>query len=244
MNNKTHVFDWLPAYALGSLDPGEQAQVEAHLAGCEVCQRELQAFQGVVSELPLATPMHAAPPRLRQAILERVSQAVPQVRAADNPPRQPVSFLARVRRALAAPIPTWGLVGALVVVVALLAINVALVRRVAAVPSNDFRIIELNGTAIAPGASAWVVMSDNGQSGTLITEGLPALKPGQQYQLWLTKDGERDNGGVFTVDGSGYGSLWVYTQEPLIGYKQFGVTVEPQGGSSAPTGNKVLGGSQ
>jgi anti-sigma-K factor RskA len=38
--------------------------------------------------------------------------------------------------------------------------------------------------------------------------------------------------------------MWVYTTHPLVDYQQFGVTVEPLGGSPAPTGNKVLGGSQ
>jgi anti-sigma-K factor RskA len=122
------------------------------------------------------------------------------------------------------------------------AINLMMFQRLAAAPGNDFRVIRLAGTTAAPQASAWVVMSGDGRAGTLITEWLPALPPDKEYQLWLTKDGQRTNGGTFWVDDKGYASLWVDTKEPLVDYKQFGVTIEPKGGSPGPTGKKVLGG--
>ncbi len=131
-------------------------------------------------------------------------------------------------------------------VIALLAINLILLQRTtstAASPGSDFRVVQLTGTSYAHEASAWVVMSGDGQAGTLITQWLPPLQPDQQYQLWMTKDGKRTSGGVFSVDQRGYASMWVYTSEPLSDFHQFGVTVEPAGGSPAPTGNKVLGGS-
>ncbi len=239
MTSEIHVLDWLPAYALGSLDEGEKAQVEAHLASCALCQRELEAYRAVVAELPLAVPLHEPPARLRQAILQKAARA-PKT----SPVRPRLSLWERMRRSLATPIPTWGLLGALVVVVALLAINVLLLQRVASSPGNAFHVIPLTGTTFAPQASAWVVMSDDGRAGTLITEWLPPLKPDQQYQLWMMQDGKRSNGGVFSVDDRGYASMWVYTTRPLVDFQQFGVTVEPMGGSPAPTGNKVLGGNQ
>jgi anti-sigma-K factor RskA len=243
MTSEIHVLDWLPAYALGCLDEGEKAQVEAHLASCALCQRELEVYRAVVAELPLATPLREPPPRLRQAILQKAALA-PRERHRTAPVRTRLSLLERFRRSLATPVPTWGLLGALVLVVALLAINVVLLQRMASSPGNAFHVIQLTGTTSAPQASAWVVMSDDGRAGTLITEWLPPLKPDQQYQLWMMMDGKRSNGGVFNVDDRGYSSMWVYTTLPLVDYQQFGVTVEPMGGSPAPTGNKVLGGSQ
>ena len=241
MSNEMHVLDWLPAYALGSLDQEEKAQVEIHLRSCDLCQRELQAYQAVVEELPLAAPQREPPPGLRQAIMARANSNA--MRTPAVPERKP-SFWEQLRRSFSKPVPTWGLVGALVVVVALIAINVMLLQRVAAAPGNDFRVVDMNSTAYAPGADAWIVMSNDGRAGTLITEWLPPFKANQQYQLWLIKDGQRTNGGVFSVDSWGYASLWVDTKEPLADYQQFGVTVEPLGGSPAPTGEKVLGGSQ
>jgi anti-sigma-K factor RskA len=241
MATDSHVMDWLPAYALGSLEQEEKAQVETHLRQCSVCQRELQAYQSVVDQLPLTTPLVPPPPRLRQAILHRAAQSAAHRPAAPVSPAQP-SLLGRLRRSLASPIPAWSLVGALVVLIALVALTFAQAQRLAVAPSPNFRVIQLAGTSSAPQASAWVVVSDDGRAGTLITEWLPPLPADKEYQLWLVKDGKRTNGGVFWVDDKGYASMWVNTKEPLISFKQFGVTVEPKGGSPAPTGNKVLGG--
>jgi anti-sigma factor RsiW len=46
--------DWIDRYLDGDLDPGEQARFEDHLAGCQVCQRELaqtRALFGVLGNL-------------------------------------------------------------------------------------------------------------------------------------------------------------------------------------------------
>jgi len=64
----------------------------------------------------------------------------------------------------------------------------------------------------------------------------------KQYQLWLISDGEKANGGVFSVNQEGYGNLLVVSSKPLTEYSAFGITVVPEGGSPGPTGVKVLGG--
>jgi anti-sigma-K factor RskA len=113
--------------------------------------------------------------------------------------------------------------------------------------------IALSGTQAAPAATGLIVISLDGHHGTLVVDRLPELDEAQQYQLWLIKDGQRDlwlikdgqrdNGGVFSVSHEGYGSVWLDSPQPLVDYSAFGVTVEPAGGSSGPTGEKVLGGS-
>jgi anti-sigma-K factor RskA len=87
-----------------------------------------------------------------------------------------------------------------------------------------------------------LVVSQDGEHGTLVVDGLPALDEMSQYQLWLIRDEQRTNGGIFSVDEEGYGNLWVSSPEPLLSYSAFGITVEPAGGSPGPTGVKVLGG--
>ena len=81
----------------------------------------------------------------------------------------------------------------------------------------------------------------DGDHGTLVVDSLAPLGQDQQYQLWLIQDGERTDGGVFSVNPEGYGSLWVETPQPLSSYSAFGITIEPAGGSPGPTGDKVLG---
>jgi hypothetical protein len=52
-----HVSEWLNAYLDGELTGGRLQQVEAHLAGCEACQTELESLQGLsalLHEVPAA----------------------------------------------------------------------------------------------------------------------------------------------------------------------------------------------
>jgi anti-sigma-K factor RskA len=104
------------------------------------------------------------------------------------------------------------------------------------------RVITLTGTASVPGASGLIVASMDGLHGTLVVDNLPVLDKNHAYQLWLIKDGQRTSGGVFSVGPDGYGALWVTAPKPLLDYPNFGVTIEPAGGSPGPTGEKVLGG--
>ncbi len=242
MIGERHVLEMLPAYALGSLDAEEKSGVEEHLGECPACQRELEAYQAVAAQLPLAVPLQTPPPRLRQAILDRAGQVSPASRRSGARAGPRPALLQRLGRSLRAPAPAWALVGVALLAVVLLGFNLVLLRQVASPPASAFRVIQLAGTDSAPQASAWMVVSADGRSGTLIAQGLPALPPGQQYQLWLNRNGQRASGGVFSVDAAGYASEWVYTPVPLADFKQFGVTVEPQGGSPAPTGARVLAG--
>jgi anti-sigma-K factor RskA len=103
------------------------------------------------------------------------------------------------------------------------------------------QVVAMLGTEVAPAATGMLVISEDGEYGTLVVDGLPALDPAHQYQLWLIRDGQRTSGGLFSVNPEGYGSLWVSSPEPLSSYPAFGITVEPVGGSTGPTGEKVLG---
>ena len=84
--------------------------------------------------------------------------------------------------------------------------------------------------------------STSGQAALLCVYGMPALPSDKAYQLWLIKDGKRENGGVFQVSDNGFGFLMVKPAHPLTDYSSVGITVEPIGGSPAPTSPRVLGG--
>ena len=79
-----HVSDYLPAFALGSLDPDEQQLVTAHLAQCASCRLELEDYERVVTLLPLAAAEAIPSPSLKKRLMERVaapqSQSAPQKR--------------------------------------------------------------------------------------------------------------------------------------------------------------------
>lgn len=238
-NFEEHVSDLLPGYALACLDEAEVAQVKEHLAACTACRAELRTYQALADQLPLAAPQVEPPGRVKAAVMDRIQA---QTRPATRPQPFPSwwqAFSGWARQLT----PAWSL-ASLVLVLALAASNLLLWRQVDRMSRQQpaLRVVNLAGTGPAPAASAVLVISLDGQHGTLVADDLPNLPDEQQFQLWLIdKDGQRTSGGVFSVR-DGYGSVWVGSPEPLASYPAFGVTIEPAGGSPAPTGEKVLGG--
>lgn len=235
-----HVLELLPAYALECLDEEEITTVSEHLARCPACQAEFQAYQTVADQLALAAPEAAPPPRLKRQILERVEPPRPRPVGEPRP-----SWWQQLAGMFGRAAPAWGAV-ALVLVVVLAASNLWLWQRLDGASTmttpGGMQVIALAGTDVAPDGAGTLVISADGEYGTLIVDGLPGLDEDQQYQLWLIRDGQRTSGGVFSVNEEGYGALWISSPEPLSSYPAFGITIEPAGGSPGPTGEKVLGG--
>ena len=231
-----HVEDQIPAYVLGCLDEAGKQQVAEHLAGCKQCQQELACYQDLADQLPLAL-VQSDPPAGVKARLMQQAAAQPAAGKLEKPG-------ARWGRlsALLQPIrPGWALAG-LAVILLLAASNLLLWRQVNQLKQSSLPVIALAGTDYAPQAAGSIVVSRDGQHGALVVDGLQPLGPDQQYQLWLIKAGERTNGGIFSVDEHGYANLYIESALPLAGFDGFGITIEPAGGSPAPSGQKVLGG--
>jgi anti-sigma-K factor RskA len=246
MATNDHVYDLIPAYALDCLDPVEVTQVTEHLAGCSECQAELRAYQAVVDQLPLAAPDMQPSVSTKEGLMRRIQSSVQSdMPSQAHPTEAKPSLWLRMSDWLQKSSPAWGLAGMALIAV-LLVSNLVLIGQVSALKTaggeTALQVINLAGTSNTPQATGVIIMSKNGEQGTLVVDRLPALDPNHQYQLWLNKAGERDSGGVFSVDNAGYASLWVWSPDPLADYTSFGITVEPKGGSPGPTGQKVLGG--
>lgn len=121
-----------------------------------------------------------------------------------------------------------------------------LARREAQPPqlaAPDTRAVTLAGTKAARGARGNLLYDDRTGSITLYASGLPPAPPGKAYQLWLIAGRKPVSGGVFTTDQAGRASL---RGQALTGRRKpsaFAVTLEPEGGSAKPTGDKYLLGS-
>jgi anti-sigma-K factor RskA len=255
-----HVIELLAAYALGSLEEQEAKLVSSHLAICQHCQSELADYQQVADLLPLAAPQADPSPQLRSRLMQRLdsasmgstiagAEAVKVEASASRPqpiPQPPGRAIGETIRAwLAGSI--WRPV-ALLLIVALLAGNVFLLLYATNEPDSPpiqptfpwRRPIIMAGTEAAPDAVGILYVSLDGVHGTLVVDGLPGLAADRQYQLWLNAEGVKDSGAVFSVSEAGYRGIEIEAPLPLESYKTFGITVEPEGGSQAPTGERVL----
>jgi anti-sigma factor RsiW len=251
MANDQHddILALLPAFALGSLEPAEAERVERHLAGCDGCRAELAVYESVVGLLALAAPEVEPVPALKDRLLARIE---PQQPPAPVPAPVPVAGPSpapglgrRIASALSDLLtgPRWR--GArwrpalALLILVLLAGNVLLWQQLRAGQSDHgWQQIHLYGSDSARGI---IYISADGRNGTLVVDGLPPLPPDQQYQLWLIHDGQRASGAVFSVDADGYRGLEIESAAPLDQFNAFGITIEPAGGSPAPTGERVLG---
>lgn len=103
----------------------------------------------------------------------------------------------------------------------------------------DTRVATLTGTEMAPRAQARLAYNKSG-SAMMIVDGLPPAPPGKDYQIWFIADGKPVPGGVFKPDSAGH--VEMHDQVPLQARSAaaFAITLEPQGGTPAPTGQKYL----
>ena len=194
----------------------------------------------------MSVPIFTPPTNLKQKVLNRIEQKQQQ-RTPPQPAAARPGFLNTLRSILFSP-PGAVFAGVALLLIVILGINnIMLGQRIndlqARLPADNIRLVKLNGTQNAPQTSGYLMVFKNELYGSLVVEDAPVTDSQHQYQLWLIRDGKRTNGGVFSVNGTGYGVLEVAADQPLENFQTFGITVEPLGGSPGPTGKKVLGGS-
>lgn len=240
MSTNGHVSELIPAYTIGCLDEDDLIRVSEHLAHCQICREELAIYQSIADQLALAVPDTAPPAGLKERLMAQVKAQ--QTTADSTPPRAGWWNLLSRKPSLGL---VWNLVSLLLIVI-LAASNWLLWQQINQLetpfPPDTIQATLIHGTKQVPGASAIVTMGSDGVLGALIVDKLPQLYPSQQYQLWLIRDGQYTSGAVFSVDETGYRGMGVDAPEPLSTYSTVEVTIEPEGGSSSPTGEVVLRG--
>jgi anti-sigma-K factor RskA len=80
-------------------------------------------------------------------------------------------------------------------------------------------------------------------SAVVLFSGLPDLAPGQVYQFWLADGDTQVGAGTFIVDQSGIARLVIRAPREVNAFSQVMLTIEPAGGSTAPSDTVVLTGS-
>lgn len=227
MTDQVHL--WSGLYATDALDPDERARFEAHLATCADCRAEVAGFHETLADLAIAGA-EAPPASSRAEVLVSVA-ATRQV----PPTGAPVTALDDRRRHTA----TWVLAAAACLLVVLGAV-VALTspdRRAsdaeqiaAIVAADDARTIRLEGDGRGPVTLVW--SAGRGEA-ALVGDGVERIDATKAYELWAIRDGTPERVTLFRPTRRGA----VRTRFPadLDGADAVGVTLEPAGGSEAPT---------
>lgn len=218
------------AYVLGALSEEEHVRFVRHLRTCHVCRDEVDRLQHAVDALPRSVTPLAAPASLKAAVMDEV--------AADVRARAPESLAQRLRRRLPA-LPSVPARVASATAAVLLVLGVAGGFGLAQLLGDEQRTVgaTFDGARVANGSGSLVIGGDDDHGGTLRVHGMPALKSGETYQVWLQRDGEVIPKALFTVSDDGDGLTAV---DDLKGAERVMVTREPAGGARSPSGPPMV----
>jgi hypothetical protein len=236
------------AYAVDALEPAESDAFERHLIGCGPCATETRGLRETAARLAIGVTL-PPPPAMRQRVMAATYQ-IRQLPPATSPlphgqhgqpgrpgrlrrpgrpgrPRRP-----RLGIAVAAGVATISLIAVIVLGAAQVRTTHQLdtARAVAAVlAAPDARTT----SRPADGGTVTVIVSRARHAAVVTTAGLPSLPPAKVYQLWLLAPaGARSAGLLATAQDSRTGPLLA---TGVAAGDQFGITVEPAGGTTHPT---------
>ncbi len=245
------------SYALNGLDAADLAEFEAHLQQSHATRDEVTELTDTAVLLGLATRPVQPSAGLKASIMDQLdahpqlpvaassaagaSSASVATAAFESPAgrkaqarwfTRPVTALAAVAAAIAL------FVGGGVITTSLAQNSFAQQQadQLAAINSADDA--QRASVDLADGGTATLVWSNTLLSSALIVDGLAPLPADRTYELWYINDAGARPAGTFGVAGSG--STWRVLDGTMKAGDTVGVTVEPRGGSDAPTTDPVV----
>jgi len=229
----------IPAYALGALDVDDVTALEEHLQNCVSCRIELAEYRAMSDSL-----LTAIPPKQPSAALRKGLQS--HLPSAKKKSRLPTAL----------PFGRFALGFAVILLIALNIMSLVQIRTIqnqqtallnqvedaqialALMSSPNAQILPLAGDTV----SGTLILDKQNNTAVLIARNLPQLGDEKTYQIWLVEeDGGRVSAGLFRPESDQvYTTKAILPSQTLTDYLGIGVTVEPAGGSEAPTGERVL----
>jgi anti-sigma-K factor RskA len=252
-------------YVLGSLSREDRAIFETHLAGCPACADEVRSLTRVSGSLAQLPPQIPPSPALRARVLAAVgrleasAEPAPLAAAAAGAFGSLSWLAAAASIVLAAGLGVYasqlrGRIGALEdqlreatlradanerQMADLRRVSAEAQSQVAVLASPDLARVDLAGQPVAPSASARAFWSRS--RGLVFTASdLPALPPGRIYQLWVVTAQAPISAGLVRPDQTGRVNAVFQTPPDIPQPVAMAVTIEPDGGVPAPTGDRYL----
>jgi anti-sigma-K factor RskA len=238
-------------YALGVLEGDELRGIESHVNSCADCAAKVAEARGRIALLAFSAEPQEPPIEVRQRLMARI-------RAEKNPARAP-----SVPRAERAPSRVWNFAwGALAFGLAIFAVylwnsnnvlqqeldrqeaaakqQMVLTERARSISALLISPQTVTATLApkAPVATESGRVFYNSQQGALIYVGsLPQLAADKSYELWvIPQTGNPIPAGVFAPQPNGDATVVLPKIPAGVSAKAFAVTIEPVGGTAAPTG--------
>jgi anti-sigma-K factor RskA len=218
------------AFALGALAGDDRLDFESHVLQCAECADDLRSCSEVATALAFATTPLEPSADIRRRTLEALRTVSPVIKT----PRRSIF------------VPWLAAAASLAIATAFGAYTIAQRHNaseaqsfVVVMTADDLQRVDLAGQPAAPGAAARAFWSRS--HGLIFTASkLPPLPSGRTYQVWIIAGQTPIGAGLVkpAIDGS----VRAYFDAPpgLVRAAAFAVTIEPDGGMPAPTGDRYL----
>ena len=261
--------DLLPFYALGAVSEEERARVEAYLAENPGLAAELKEMEQANHALLLsANPVQPSAPT-KDVLFQRVNADASRREALQRETRRARPAERKIF-GFHLPVLPFYVAAGLSLLVALLAgaaamylntqvhrlseevtalrvelaaqrqeiaqVNIALSQ----VDKTQVKTYALHGTEHQPEAQGQLIADPNNDNGVLVVSNLSPLETGQVYQVWLIQGDTPVSAGLLAIDPLGQGVKVLRSDEQISSYQALGISIEPEGGSSAPTGDIII----
>jgi anti-sigma factor RsiW len=225
------------AYLLGALGEHERQAVEAHLAVCVDCRRQVDLLRPAADALPRSVTPVTPPAGLKHSLMEVVEQEATE--------REPAPVRRSLGERLRSLLPTFdGMRPALAWTSAafLLAVGIAGGIGISQLGSGDDGGAKTLTASVdsrrVPSAGASLIVPQGRQAAVLRVHGLPSPGPNRVYQVWLQRGHEVIPEPTFLPgkDGSGAGAV----PDSLKGADAVMVTRERRGGAQVPSEMPII----
>jgi len=211
MNDAAHdaMLDLVAVYALGAVNADEARIVSAHIAVCAECREEYAKLKSSADAVALSAD-NQIDARYCPALKERVMRSIEVPEIATRRRKRPAEIVAVLALAAA-------------VVFGIFSLNAE--RRL-----NELQIAGAQQYQVPNGD-----ILKNGERVYLVMRTLPALPSGRVYQAWTLAPGAKSVAPsvTFVPDDSGFVVVSLPQASAKIG--AVAISVEPAGGSRAPT---------
>lgn len=255
-----HIEELLSFYALDALTDEERELVEKYLTEHPQARRQVEEMGSAAAALPYGVSPVEPSRQSKQALMARVTSDAEQRARSANAVRETsrrVSLSEKLFRTLS-------LAAAAIAIVWAIILNVQVVRLQNEVSSLNERLVaqsesidqiianlpqaeqanvitvSLRGTQVQPQVQGQLIADPDSQSAVLVISGLPKLEPRKTYQVWLIDGAAPVSAGLLSVDENGQGVFIVSSENAIGSFNSLGISIEPEGGSTQPTGDIVV----
>lgn len=234
--------DHLIPYIANELKERERIAFDEHLKNCTKCKKEYQELSQAWHALPFDYTEIEVPESLKGEVLGFVFDQ--KTKSDTETFMAKMSKLAMKFKSHFTPVSSSILVVLLLAIIGLGIANVQEKNRHAEnIPIEILTTIPLkaaNQSHTGTNGIAYIVQRGSEKNLVVQVHELPGVEGSQVYQVWLLKNGIRENSGIFKPDENGSGILTYQLAEGQT-FDQIGITVEPDANSSQPKGEKIAG---